>query len=243
MTPRTAALLLLLGACAGTPRTDVAALVARLCNPADVDVERLLVDSGEDVESLAQTALGILPPDATLRLRVVLRARENRRLGPVTFLAGGTAFECDADGNHRRTVATCTRPDQTRHSEWRVVAVWIDGDEELVAMAEMGRGERRLTHEKGRDRDPAWSPDGERIAFVSERDGNAEIYLVNVKTLFVRRLTWSPGPDSSPRWSLDGSTVFFVTERDGRPQIYRVRKDGAELRRVSDGTSDDRFSD
>jgi TolB protein len=50
------------------------------------------------------------------------------------------------------------------------------------------------------DFDPAWSPDGTQIAFVSDRDGNQEIYVVNIDGTNLQRLTWSEGSDRSPAW-------------------------------------------
>jgi TolB protein len=49
--------------------------------------------------------------------------------------------------------------------------------------------------------DPSWSPDGQRIAFSSERDGNLEIYVINIDGSGLTRLTDHPGDDSSPAWS------------------------------------------
>jgi Tol biopolymer transport system component len=48
---------------------------------------------------------------------------------------------------------------------------------------------------------PAWSPDGTRIAFESERDGNLEIYVMNADGSGVTRLTNDPASDSTPAWS------------------------------------------
>ncbi len=52
---------------------------------------------------------------------------------------------------------------------------------------------RRLTDERGRDQGPAWSPDGTRIVFMSDRDGDWEIYVMNADGSGQTRLTESPG--------------------------------------------------
>jgi Tol biopolymer transport system component len=52
-----------------------------------------------------------------------------------------------------------------------------------------GSGQRRLTQ---RGAQPLWSPDGRRIAFVSKRDGNAEIYVMNADGSVQRNMTRSP---------------------------------------------------
>ena len=60
-----------------------------------------------------------------------------------------------------------------------------------------------------------WSPDGQRIVFVSERDGNRELYVMNADGSNQVRLTDSQADDNRPRWSPDGSTILFESNRDG----------------------------
>jgi TolB protein len=64
-----------------------------------------------------------------------------------------------------------------------------------------GANVTRLTNSPARDHSPAWSPDGRQIAFVSERDGNPEIYVMNADGTEVTRLTKSPAQDLWPAWS------------------------------------------
>jgi TolB protein len=58
------------------------------------------------------------------------------------------------------------------------------------------------------DVEPAWSPDGSRIAFASNRSGDTELYLLNVGTGTVTRLTTRTGSDGAPTWLADGRIVF-----------------------------------
>lgn len=62
---------------------------------------------------------------------------------------------------------------------------------------------------------PDWSPDGQRIVFMSERDGNRELYVMNADGSNPVRLTDNVGDDNQPRWSPDGSTILFESNRDG----------------------------
>jgi len=68
-----------------------------------------------------------------------------------------------------------------------------------------------LTQNPAPDSYPRWSPDGRRIAFVSERDGDEEIYIMDIKTRKVERLTHHPGGDRYPTWSPDGRKIAFLS--------------------------------
>jgi Tol biopolymer transport system component len=76
------------------------------------------------------------------------------------------------------------------------------------------------------DFSPRWSPDGSRLAFVSDRDGNEEIYVMNSDGSGQTRLTDSPASDAGPSWSSDGKRITFVSERDGEARQYSMNADG-----------------
>jgi Tol biopolymer transport system component len=81
---------------------------------------------------------------------------------------------------------------------------------------------------------PAWSPDDSTIVFVSEKDGNAEIYATDPSGRNVRRLTTHPSTDTEPTFSPDGQFILFVSDREGTRALYRMRVDGSgDLKRVS----------
>jgi Tol biopolymer transport system component len=77
----------------------------------------------------------------------------------------------------------------------------------LVLIAPDAQGHRG--EHGGSDIDPAWSPDGKRIAFASNRDGAYEIYVMNADGGNRRRLTRTPRRKSSdsPDWSPDGRRI------------------------------------
>jgi TolB protein len=85
---------------------------------------------------------------------------------------------------------------------------------------------------------PMFSPDGTRIAFMSNRDGNNEIYVINVDGSGLRRITNHPGIDATPTWSPSGTQIAFTSDRGGTPSIYIVGVDGLGLRRVTFELSD-----
>ena len=77
---------------------------------------------------------------------------------------------------------------------------------------------------------PAWSPDGRKIAFTSERDGNSEVYVMNANGSGQRNLTRDPAYDADPTWSPDGRKIAFVSNRDGSYQVYDMNADGSGQR-------------
>jgi TolB protein len=84
---------------------------------------------------------------------------------------------------------------------------------------------------------PVYSPDGKRIAFMSARDGNPEIYVINVDGSNLRRLTNHPAGDGTPTWSPNGNQIAFVSDRAGTPQIYLMGADGSGVRRLTTNES------
>jgi len=84
-----------------------------------------------------------------------------------------------------------------------------------------------------------WSNAAHRIAFQSNRDGNDEIYAMNLDGSGPTRLTEAAQADTDPVWSPDGTRLAFVSERDGNPEIYVMNADGSnETRLTSDGAAD-----
>ena len=85
---------------------------------------------------------------------------------------------------------------------------------------------------------PAWSPDGSRIAFTSNRDGNPEIYVMNRDGSGLRRMTNNPSIDVTPTWSPNGNQIAWVSDRTGSPKIYVMNADGTGQRLLISDYSD-----
>ncbi|MBK9007345.1 MAG: PD40 domain-containing protein [Anaerolineae bacterium] len=93
-----------------------------------------------------------------------------------------------------------------------------------------GSGLAPLTETLGANFDPAWSPDGTRIAFTSNRDGRNEIYTLEIASGQVTRLTTSDGSIESaqPSWSRDGRMIVYTVKRFDAYQVWAMSANGED---------------
>jgi Tol biopolymer transport system component len=115
--------------------------------------------------------------------------------------------------------------------------------EELYIIDEDGTNETRLTANPAGDEHPLWSPDGQKIAFESLRDGPIDIYVMNADGTNEARLADDPATRYGPAWSPDGEQVAFLrspTESpgSGADDIYVMDSDGTNERRLTQTDSD-----
>ena len=98
-----------------------------------------------------------------------------------------------------------------------------------------GGRQRNLTkHAIADEVHPAWSPDGRKIAFVSGRDGNSNIYVMDADGKNVHQLTDHPVSDTNPAWSPNGRKIAFVSYGDGVDSaIYIMDADGGGIVRLT----------
>jgi Tol biopolymer transport system component/tRNA A-37 threonylcarbamoyl transferase component Bud32 len=96
-----------------------------------------------------------------------------------------------------------------------------------------------LTNDPGSDQSPAWSPDGTRIAFSSNRSGNSDIYVMNTDGSGLVRLTHHTSDQSSPVWTPDGSRIVFVSEQTGNRDIFSMDPDGTNPVQLTSDLSTD----
>jgi Tol biopolymer transport system component len=100
-----------------------------------------------------------------------------------------------------------------------------------------------LTRTPAREWQPAWSPDGLRIVFVSDRTGRDEIHVMNADGTGVVQLTNAPGGNAFPTWSPDGTRIAFVSARGGRNALYVMNADGTGQTRFTTDTAAENFPD
>ncbi len=109
-------------------------------------------------------------------------------------------------------------PDGTKIALASTGRLWFDGMGMHIMDADGGNIRRPKASsyaDISRSGAIAWSPDGSRIAFDSERDGNRDIYLTDADGRRVQRLTDDPANDGSPTWSPTGDRLAFSSDRDG----------------------------
>lgn len=93
-----------------------------------------------------------------------------------------------------------------------------------------GSDPRRLTADPAEENTPIFSPDGSKIAYRANYEGNSDVYVIPADGGQPRQLTWHPGNDVPVAWAPDGSAVAFVSPRErehGRSaQLYHASLDG-----------------
>jgi Tol biopolymer transport system component len=102
----------------------------------------------------------------------------------------------------------------------------------------------QLTNARGNSFDSDWSPDGKKMAFRTDRNGqppftsleSGEIYVMNADGTQQTNLTNNPANDGWPKWSPDGSQIVFASYRDGRTntEIYIMNADGSGATQLTD---------
>src|SRR2546421_124121 len=80
-----------------------------------------------------------------------------------------------------------------------------------------------------------------RISFLTIRDGNIEVYVMNADGSGQTRLTSGPGNSLFPSFSPDGSKIAFTSDRDGDKEIYVMNADGSGQIRLTNSVGDDTY--
>lgn len=148
------------------------------------------------------------------------------------------------DGGNAQRISTagCITSDPTWSPNGTHIAFWSSRDHctsgdigayELYVMRSDGSNIRKLGTATNSGA-PAFSPDGTKIAFSTDRDGNFEIYVMNADGTNQSRITTTSGEDTDPTWSPDGTRIAFRSARGGGG-IYTMKPDGSDVRFVVSG--------
>ena len=116
-----------------------------------------------------------------------------------------------------------------------------DGNSEIYVMDANGESQKRLTNHSFLDSEPVWSPDGTRIAFVSNRRWfNLHIYIMDSDGRNLTRIT-DGVRDRNPAWSPDGRKIAFTAyPEELNLEIYVMDADGENQTRLTHKFGGDR---
>jgi Tol biopolymer transport system component len=180
----------------------------------------------------------------------------------IVFMRGTHIWTMNADGSEARQItegiglhqhpawssdgryiAFCSTRDATPEHPWNWEIYLLDVSTPVITHV---RADilRRLTFNTHTDEYPRWSPDGRKIAFVSDRDStgttrNDEIYVMNNDGSDQQRVTSDAAWDWYPAWSPNGRKILFSR----RDSLWTIRPDGNEERRLTDPSTPDFPSD
>jgi len=136
--------------------------------------------------------------------------------GEISAIDSGFAVDCTNDH--------LLSPDNTR------LAISHFANEDATAriyMLPFAGGNPTLITEKGPSYLHGWSPDGKRLIYCGERDGQYDIYTISVNGGPETQLTNEPGLDDGPEYSPSGKHIWFNSVRSGLMQIWRMAADGS----------------
>jgi len=153
----------------------------------------------------------------------------------VLFVREGKVYQIDEDGADQKLVSSTDR--QAMSPAWgadgrHFAYMEFQAGKGWLYLQEMATGRRTAVSTTGTALDftPAFSPDGQTLAFSRATEEGTDLYTINIKAnCCLRRLTVGRFSDNlSPTFSPDGQRIAFVSTRPGLPQIYVMAADGTD---------------
>ena len=147
--------------------------------------------------------------------------------GEVTFSGEWPAVSPDGS-----TIAMSVGNTGVFHTGWRSARHF---DHALGFGGPLGQGFRI----SGEGTEPAWSPDGKRLAFVRTSGGHAHLFVAGADGTGAQQITQGPSDDEEPAWSPNGDRIVFcsanLTARSLQADLFTVRPDGSGLVQLTEG--------
>ena len=106
-----------------------------------------------------------------------------------------------------------------------------------------GSGVSGCTNSPGLDQNPAWSPNGGRIVFDSDRAGTLDVWVMNADGSGPANLTDHPALDALAVFSPDGRKIAFVSDRGGDRDIWEMPAGGGSPTRLTSTPGDEMTPD
>ncbi len=144
---------------------------------------------------------------------------------------GISAQEIKVTVHEGTNMATALSPDG------KTLAIDLQGT--IYTLPVSGGPATALTDGMGDERQPSWSPDGEKIVFQSYRDGNFHLWTINRDGSNLKQITFGMFDDREPHWSPDGTRIVFTSDRSGNYDIWSLSLEGGELKQITSDPAND----
>ncbi len=141
----------------------------------------------------------------------------------------------------------------TVDEDWNIPDINTPNSQSINPLKEIPSGDitisattpTRLTYNGAYDRQPAWSPDGLWISFVSTRSGNWDIWKVSRygESSGIKRLTYYGGFDLEPNWNPSNKIIFAAGSGQGYEDVYKMNSDGTGRTRLTTAFDFDEYAD
>ncbi|MBU4566426.1 MAG: hypothetical protein KMY53_08135 [Desulfarculus sp.] len=122
-----------------------------------------------------------------------------------------------------------------QHQGQLAAALSYTGQNNIFLADVAGKVLKRLTDGWGIEVAPSFSPDGKRMAYVSDRGGNPQIYVLDLASGTNRRITFGHKYCASPCWSPRGDRIAYQAQVNGTFQVATIRPDGSDVKVISSG--------
>lgn len=122
-----------------------------------------------------------------------------------------------------------------QHQGQLAAALSYTGQNNIFLADVAGKVLKRLTDGWGIEVAPSFSPDGKRMAYVSDRGGNPQIYVLDLASGTNRRITFGHKYCAAPCWSPRGDRIAYQAQVNGTFQVATIRPDGSDVKVVSSG--------
>jgi Tol biopolymer transport system component len=142
---------------------------------------------------------------------------------------GGSPVPLTQDTSYRNSNPRFS-PDGTRIA-YHVTRIGTQAD--IYVMNADGTNQTQLTTSPGYDERPSWFPDGEQIAFLARRDGQEEMWAINLKTGRERKLFGLKQDITFPQLSPDGKQIVFNSKKSGTTNLWVVPVEGGEAKQLT----------